>query len=662
MTNFGAGLSTAYNELIKSTKIQTTFCLFMSDGWHNTGSYNNEVNAFKAKNWPIYTIGFGDDADENTLRQIASNTGGNYYYAPAISLVGIYHLITGKVKKESFLGAFTGFISHLQTITHLSFIDKGIETIKFVVGWMGSEMDMILIAPDGTKITPEVAATDPDIEYYKGNTYIYYTVNNPMPGEWKAEIIGTDIPTPEQYTLTITGVSFLISNTPGFKSSYNLGETVNIALSLEETTGTQTIPITEALVSAKITKPDISFETLNLYDDGFHNDGLTNDGLYANDYNNTNLDGFYQIEITACGTYSQGTFTRQLQETIQVGILTPPPPQDFTPPTTPGTPTENFPDTDISMETYTVYWSPATDTESGIAYYEIQEKINQGNWETIGSPTGTNTIISNKQAGNTYYYRVRAMNTFNLYGSYSASSDGIRVVNQLWEVNPNVSYILTLGKARVEISPYTFIETITFTMSNLPIPTQQSFPKIALFLQDRAIEFLALNSNNQQIQPINNIRITLPYNDPNPSNEKEDLNYRIFRLNEALNRWEEVLTNQQIDAANDTISILLSSLSFYIPVSPSLAASTLADVHVYPNPCKGDNRVKFKNLTENAKIQIYTIAGQLVDEIEIKNNFSGTAEWDCCNSSGKKVASGIYIYLITNDKGKKTTGKISVIR
>jgi hypothetical protein len=139
MTNFGAGLSTAYNQLIKSTSNQTTFAILMSDGWHNTGSYNNEVNNFKAKNWPIYTIGFGDGADENTLKQIASDTGGHYYYAPAISLVGIYDLITGKVKKQSFLAAFTGFISNLQTIFHLSWVDIFFQSVKFTLAWYGME-------------------------------------------------------------------------------------------------------------------------------------------------------------------------------------------------------------------------------------------------------------------------------------------------------------------------------------------------------------------------------------------------------------------------------------------------------------------------------------------------------------------------------------------
>ncbi|MFH1096427.1 MAG: VWA domain-containing protein, partial [Candidatus Desantisbacteria bacterium] len=329
-TNFGAGLSTAYNELSKSTKNQTIFSILMSDGYHNEGSYDDEVNAFKAKNWPIYTIGFGkgdDDedtgVDEDTLRQIASDTGGSYYYAESIPLAGIYALITGKVKKESLLSALAGFISNLQTITHSSVIDTKMESGKFVLAWSGSDMDMVLIAPDGREITPEIAATDSDIEYYKGDTYLYYTVKNPMSGQWRTKIKGTDIPTPEQYSLSISGASPLISNIPGFKSAYNSGETINIALFLDELIGTQTIPIKGAMVSTQITKPDSSVHTLSLYDDGLHHDGLADDGLYATDYTNTDLDGFYQINITGSGTYLGGHFTRQLQETIQVGQASP---------------------------------------------------------------------------------------------------------------------------------------------------------------------------------------------------------------------------------------------------------------------------------------------------------------------------------------------------
>ena len=38
------------------------------------------------------------------------------------------------------------------------------------------------------------------------------------------------------------------------------------------------------------------------------------------------------------------------------------------------------------------------------------------------------------------------------------------------------------------------------------------------------------------------------------------------------------------------------------------------------------------------------------------------ATWDLANKSGEKVASGIYVYLITDDQGDKTRGKVAILK
>ena len=88
---------------------------------------------------------------------------------------------------------------------------------------------------------------------------------------------------------------------------------------------------------------------------------------------------------------------------------------------------------------------------------------------------------------------------------------------------------------------------------------------------------------------------------------------------------------------------------------------------MYPNPYRpgsGGNfdapYITFKNLTENTRIRIFNIAGELVKE-DIANSY-GNYEWNACNNSGEKVASGVYIVLATNDQGMKKTGKIAIIK
>ncbi|MFH1859818.1 MAG: PEGA domain-containing protein, partial [bacterium] len=88
-----------------------------------------------------------------------------------------------------------------------------------------------------------------------------------------------------------------------------------------------------------------------------------------------------------------------------------------------------------------------------------------------------------------------------------------------------------------------------------------------------------------------------------------------------------------------------------------LDSSISEQVLVYPNPYYADkhNTIFFNHLSKNFTIQIFTITGELVREIYEK-------EWDVRNSTGEKVASGIYIYLIKDSSGDKKAGKLAVIR
>ncbi len=100
---------------------------------------------------------------------------------------------------------------------------------------------------------------------------------------------------------------------------------------------------------------------------------------------------------------------------------------DSTPPTAPGQPTEGSPDQDMDADgSYTVYWTPASDPESGIAYYELDEQIN-GSWIGTYLVGNVTSYAIGGQPNGTYHYRVRARNNADALGPYSAVSDGITV-------------------------------------------------------------------------------------------------------------------------------------------------------------------------------------------------------------------------------------------
>ena len=97
------------------------------------------------------------------------------------------------------------------------------------------------------------------------------------------------------------------------------------------------------------------------------------------------------------------------------------------------------------------------------------------------------------------------------------------------------------------------------------------------------------------------------------------------------------------------------------------------NIYVYPNPFKpydgkqdtgipydgsANSGIIFDQLTEDCFIKIFNLAGELVREL----SGTGKITWDAKNSSGKEVASGVYIYLVTDKEGRKATGKVVVVR
>jgi len=316
-TNFGAGLQIAYDQLNGSTLAQDKFAVLMSNGQHNTGTYAGQVQAFADKGWPIYTIGFGSNANETTLRSIADDTGGKYYFADPDILTTIYALIRADMTGNALLTIMQWLLQQGQTIIQwLPPIGPLTTLLHFLLNWGGSDVDLILIRPDGTEITPADAALDPNITYHKTATYAFYTVNNPMPGAWGVRIVGTDLPNPEVVALSVTAASSLVFTFYGYQASYNPGDAIPIVVQLREQDRT---PILGSNVQVEVTKPNGGKQILPLLDDGASNDALLSDGIYGNTFTDTATEGFYQLDVTATGNYSGGAFNQKLIGIVLVG-------------------------------------------------------------------------------------------------------------------------------------------------------------------------------------------------------------------------------------------------------------------------------------------------------------------------------------------------------
>ncbi len=107
------------------------------------------------------------------------------------------------------------------------------------------------------------------------------------------------------------------------------------------------------------------------------------------------------------------------------------------------------------------------------------------------------------------------------------------------------------------------------------------------------------------------------------------------------------------------------------------------EVFVVPNPATTESmqpwtlspnnedptgiKVEFRNLpSDRGTIRIYTVAGDLVDELPFDGRSGvGTMKWDLVSRNGQDVTSGVYIFSVetdTNTAFKRKIGKFVVIR
>ncbi len=86
------------------------------------------------------------------------------------------------------------------------------------------------------------------------------------------------------------------------------------------------------------------------------------------------------------------------------------------------------------------------------------------------------------------------------------------------------------------------------------------------------------------------------------------------------------------------------------------------DIYAYPNPVHPDYEglVTVVGLTYGAQIRITTTSGHLVKR---GTSTGGSYSWDCTDEQGRKVASGVYLVLISTEDGKEGLAtKIAVVR
>jgi hypothetical protein len=223
----------------------------------------------------------------------------------------------GRIPKEAIRRAINT-IYQSETVMHSVPIDSTVGTVTFNISWQGSDLDLVLRRPDGTRVDPARALVDSSVKYGERDTYEYYTVSRPTAGAWTMVVSAVNVPLEgERYTIRVEGDTDLALFAFAGKPDFRLNEHIDIKAELANGEN----PVAGASVMARVKHPDGSIDDLALYDDGMHADENPNDGFYANSYSDTSLRGSYEIALSATGMLSGGRYERASSLTAVVGSI-----------------------------------------------------------------------------------------------------------------------------------------------------------------------------------------------------------------------------------------------------------------------------------------------------------------------------------------------------
>src|SRR5262249_44405214 len=129
--------------------------IFLTDGGHNVGIYNNTHLNPAPPQTPTYVIGFSTGLsapeDQARLQKIASDTGGKYFPLPDSSaLQSVMNQIETELTCQSAPKTFTDSIKQGKSKQHSVNISRHSKTAQLALTW-GSPLDRFKIS--GLKIT-----------------------------------------------------------------------------------------------------------------------------------------------------------------------------------------------------------------------------------------------------------------------------------------------------------------------------------------------------------------------------------------------------------------------------------------------------------------------------------------------------------------------------
>jgi len=281
-TSIGDGMAEGAAQRTGSSTLNTR-CRYvlLSDGEENQPQYwADVVGSVQATGCPVMAIAFGPGANETLMQQIASDTGGAYYYndvyvgttgSRAISptdmvldLGSTYQYAQAFGERERLLTE-KGQAYPNEVYSHTVLIDESVLTADFVLDWFDlsgvASMAMLLTRPDGTTVPLPPDFGDSQAEH------LGWRIDNPMAGEWTLAVALQKYRAyPVAYQVLVTGKTPVSARLilPTLGRQFRTGNRIPIYALVTSGQG----PLMGAMVQAMVTAPDGSTQMVPMQHTG----------------------------------------------------------------------------------------------------------------------------------------------------------------------------------------------------------------------------------------------------------------------------------------------------------------------------------------------------------------------------------------------------------
>ena len=300
-TSISAGLREALG-MLRQTEGSKSIIL-LSDG---ESDYPGDVlSELKSLGVTIYTIGMGSSADEQLLRRLANETGGQTAFRPQPGRIRqVFQSFSISAQNRSKLTSKQAELTEGQSVSGSATVDGSCDEVQFSLTYPGSRITLQPQKPDGTELSESDSVTR-----RVGETSEIWTVESPQTGDWSFTMTGEQLDRPEVATTEVSADSPIDAEL--FIDDFHYEQTGMFRVELKATDERERY--TGAQVTLTAQNGDTT-EEIELRDDRGGPDPVGDDGIYTG-YFHPGETGEYQFTAAIRGGSVgelQRDFTRQL--------------------------------------------------------------------------------------------------------------------------------------------------------------------------------------------------------------------------------------------------------------------------------------------------------------------------------------------------------------